>query len=764
MAGFRFTLSHEVLGDKVISEPDGWKGAKIIFERHPEFMSLVEYYEGSANGGFIFYGSDGRVDGGIDFIKEIEQTYGFDARIDITVEYTPDDILYQTLFEGQLDLSAKNELKDNRMQVPIIRDDFWAKFINRMETPVDLSSLVDLDGNAVDPVTPIELMLTPQRLRQIFHANYTNDNSTDGVRQYQIDPGEYGIIDFEHPIVDEINERFTYVNTSDPEVPFEMFAVEYAGSYRFQISIGASTTPLSVLGSQVPDIQVRFQINNDAPITLTKVANGTDGINGSSRFTYDATHVLTVNDQVRLYLENPGGSIRTFYINGGTFSTITVTADTVYDSTITQGYLIHDLIHGTLARYGLGTNPFYSEYLGGINTTARQYDDDGCFWNMGIFKGLQLRQYDLSEKPFFISFQQIWDGINPIANLGLGYEEIGGEQVIRIEEKAHFFEETQSIQIGNIREISSNYSQDYIFKSVKTGYKKWQSENASGIDDPQTKRTYATRLLKSGKEINLESDFIAASLAIETTRRKVKEKTADYKFDNDNFIIALRFENTSPSLYYPEVNENFNSVTGLLNSSTRYNLILTPMRNLLRWGNYLAGCLQSYTSSVFMFVAGEGNYDMSSDYDCPGGLQCQAVLCGNLSESGDITVSDIPDYLFLPNEYNITHSLRWDDLVTIRESRKQALGLSQTDSGYASFFINKLEYDIVKGEKTLSAMPKEYFPIRVIEQSYQMSGCATDMTSGGSGEDIDTCYRITEDELVRITEDGNIRIPEDCDG
>jgi hypothetical protein len=761
MAGFRFTLSHEVLGDKVISEPDGWKGAKIILERHPEFMSLVEYYEGAANGGFIFYGNDGRVDGGIDYIKEIEQTYGFDARIDITIEYSPDGFIYETLFEGQLDLSAKNELKDNRMQVPVIRDDFWAKFINRMDTPVDLSSLVDLDGNAVDPVTPIETLLTFQRLRQTYEGHHSQEETI----AYDIPDNQYGQIDFATETISEIDEKFNLPRLENSAVPSELFAVEYAGNYAFDIAI---YTAVGVIGSNATDsnLQIRIQINDNAATVLTQIGESS-GIDSWTKHVYNATVTLNKGDQIRLYFYNNNATGASYQFNwlAGVFhdSYMIVRADTVYPSTQAQGYLIHDLIHGVLARYGLGTNPFYSEYLGGEQTTARQYNSDGCFWNMGIFKGLQIRQYDLSEKPFFISFKQIWDGINPIANLGLGYEDIEGEQVIRIEEKAHFFNETTSFDIGNVREISSTYAGDHIFKTVKVGYRKWQSENSSGIDDPQSKRVYATRFLKTGKEINLESDFIAASLAIETARRKVKEKTADYKFDNDNFIIALRFESTSPSLYYPEANENFNSIAGLLNSSTRYNLILTPMRNLLRWGNYLAGCLQSYTSSVFRFVSGEGNYDMASDYDCPGGLPCQAVLCGNLSESGDITVSDITDYLFVPMEYTVSHSLRWDDFTTIREFRKNAIGLSQADSSFASFFINKLEYDLISGEQTLTAMPKRYFNIQVIEQEYQMSGCATDMTSGGSGEDIDTCYRITEDELVRITEDGNIRIPEDCE-
>lgn len=773
-----------------ISEPDGWKGAKIILERHSEFMSLIEYYEGAANGGFIFYGSDGVHNGGIDFIKGVEQAYGFDAELNITVEYSPDNLTYEQLFTGQLDLSAKNEMKDNRMQVPVIRDNFWSTFINRMDTPVDLSSLTDLDGNEVDPVGHVNVYLSSQKLR-------TEHYSFEKVGFLVSVPEDYYFFYSPDIIeIDELTEFSILPRVTNTVVPSYMFALEFDGACTFDICIEYSRTTIAGYDSPRTIYDWFFQKNDEAPIefsyqeetyTDASVYAGWDVPPVTSdvvtaKATFNQTIQFNNGDVIRIYLQHDGsttGHSITIWGQDGTpgdGSAIGASArpsgmdetptffriyqDTIHPATISEGYLIHDLFHGVLARLGLGTNPFYSEYLGSDQTTARQYEENGCFWNMAIFKGLQIRQYTLSEKPFFISFKQLWDGMNPIANLGLGYEVIDDVQVIRIEEKAHWFDITQSLQISNVREIGSNYDQNHIFKTIKTGYKKWQSENASGIDDPQTKHTYATRFLKTGKEINIESDFVAASLAVETTRRKVKEKTADYKFDNDNFIIALRTESASPSLFYPEVDENFTSITGLLNSSTRYNSILTPLRNLLRWGNYLAGCLQSYTGSLIKFVSGEGNYDMISDYDCAGGNECQAVLCGSIAENSDVRVSDITSYLFVPIEYPMTIPMSWADFTTIRASLKKSIGVSQTEASHAPFFINKFEYNLVEGKVTGSAWPKSYFNIQVIDIEKEMAGCASEVSGGGG---VETCFRITEDEFIRITEDGNNRVPEDCD-
>src|SRR5690606_28303370 len=154
-------------------------------------------------------------------------------------------------------------------------------------------------------------------------------------------------------------------------------------------------------------------------------------------------------------------------------------------------------------------------------------------------KGLQIRQYTLEEKPFFISMKDIWEGINPILNLGLGYEIIDETQVIRIEPKRHFIGSTRQVDFSNVRQIEDSYDQEYIFKAIKTGYKEWQTEGRSGLDARQPKHTYVTRIMSSGKDLDLESAFIAGSLAIEVTAMTTRKKADDYKHDNKNFIISL---------------------------------------------------------------------------------------------------------------------------------------------------------------------------------------------------------------------------------
>lgn len=806
---FRFTLTHDVLGSHEINEPDGWKDCKIKLERDKNFRSLVEYFDGD----FIFYGSNGVVDGGLDFIKEVEQAYGVDATIQILIEVSFDGFTYDNLFEGQLNLSGIQEMPDNKAQIPIIRDDFWAKFINRLETPVDLQSPVSLDEESINTFDSVSLNMTSQKVQQQFFGELSK-----GVIMGLDWPGTTDFngdnIQWSPDLItlDEIDERFSIPAALNPEIPVSIFTFEFGGDYRIQAFVlygllataAGVTTPIDFGGSS--DLRFYYQINDRAPVEFPFLSENVDiTVGGPSDDTgsfvnsgflnaarMDTTESLNAGDELRIYAIttgefSPGGASGVNFIIygkdnlqvdasnilgiglGGTINfgeidaisntRIEITAQTTYPNTNSFGFLLHDAAGQIADRIISREESFYSEFLGSTNTVYRQYYADGCGWKYALLKGLQLRLYSLIEKPFFLSFKQWWEGANPILCLGLGYETINGQQVIRVENLEDFYDASEtSLDISNVRQITRLYDQEQIFKTVKVGYKKWQAEDISGLDDPQTKHTYATRFQKVGKEFQIESDFIAASLAIETTRRKTKEKSADYKFDDETFIIALNpipvdvSPETSPDVtdYSPELDENFTSVSNLLNSETRYNLRITPARNLIRWIRYISGSLQSYLSSKFKFTSGEGNYDMVSD------MSNVSDGCDefkpSLAENEDIPVYADPLHLALA--YEIVIPLEWEDYLLIRENRKKAIGISQTTVNHAKFFIDTLEYELVKGVATIKAWPVTYFDIQVIESDTFMRDCQAVIT-----EVCEDAY-LTENSFELITEDGDCLILE----
>ncbi len=786
---FRFTLNNSVDGSLIISEPDGWTKSILKLERHEDYHSLIEYFTGS----FIFYGNNGDLNGGIDYILAIERAQGFEAIITILIEVSFDSgETYNTIFNGQLDLTGIQHIKDNKIEVPIIRNDFWTKFILRNEIPVAINSNDNLDGGSSATGDIVTLNLSSQIINQSMEddQDIRNDMGNDWTGtppsaspNIDFNQNQYVTFDLDKNIIDEITTRFHYGTNVTDDLPLPIFVLEFDGKYTIEISISITFknlqtggpvhyeyTSMSVLSATFQHaFRLYIQINDDAPIEIPYTSHSqavtpftsthtftptSPGLDAWDNFYYLDTLDLLRNDNIRIYFKVENAAKFYEQYNGVSAllfqpvilgvdnsniqwsdlvtnlpfqatgppasdpvipSFIKVKAGTLFKETQSESFFAHDVAFKVLDRILDNSLPLYSEYFGGSHTLGT-YSQDGCAQLFTLTRGLQLRQYSLSEKPFSISFKQFWGGMNPIFNLGLCYETISSNEVIRLEDKGHFYDKINiSVYIDNVRDIVREYDVSRIFNSVEIGYNKWQDQIISGLDDPQTKHTYATVIKKIKNNITLYSDFIAASLAIENTRRTNKVKSSDYKFDDDTFIIAVK--ETDPGIFFPELDENFDSVTNLLNSETRYNISLTPLRNLIRWYNYLSGCLQKYLSGSFKFTYGEGNFDMQSDYSGSADGICYNKISDNLAENGDLSLSynSLLGFLHLPDLFTITIDLSWEDYLAIRTNHKKAIGISQTTTGHKKFFIKSLEYTICESKAKIIAWSAEEFVIQIIQ-------------------------------------------------
>lgn len=759
---FRFTLSNTNLGSLVINEPGGWRDIEVVLTRHEEFHSLIE----SLDSDFIFYGRNNEVNGGSEFIKTALASYGINTKILLTIdrsyngyyydgEYIGYD--YEVFYTGLIDNESIEYLPNNKIKANIIRDDFWSKFISRLDTPVNVMSTEDLDGNAISAAEPITLTMPSQILRKNYDAVW-GENTDFTI--FNLNTDKYGAIDFAKESLREIEDKFVLLRTETPDKPPPLFTLKYAGDYDIDIFISASTA--FILGASIDsEVKAFIQFNDDAAIEMTRT-NVVD-VDSYTTFEYADTVTLTANSTITIYFWKDGSTVATQWGVYGT-SYMTIVGDTEYPETTCEAFLIHDLFDAIIKRIIGPTGSLYSELFGAYFTRARQYDDDGCYSKYAIAKGLHIRGYTLDEKDFAISFNQCWKGANPIFNLGLGYETIDGDQVIRIETKAHFYQHDDTLQIGNIPDPIKTYDKDRIFNKVEIGYAQWESEES--IDEIQTKLIYSTILERNGKTATIHSDFIAGGLTIEGTRRKKLEKGKDYRFDNNNFIFCLSQDYTSPDFIAADAQgEGFVLVDGFNNELTRYNVKITPARNLLRWANYLSIGLQDYPTSNYKFVSGEGNYNALTGLNdaCP---EDNAFGMFSVQENGEINIfGDSIDYtnnaMHRAELVAINAPLEFEDYEEIKNNRKYSIGISQQSTGFTSFFIKELRHRIFRGEVSITAWPKTPFEVDFIESEVTTPTCIPPFDDGIS-EVIETCYRITETGLTRHTEDGNNRIREDC--
>lgn len=855
---FRFLISHAILGSIEINEPDSWKESVLKLERHEEFHSLIEYFEGS----FILYGNNGIVNGGIDFVKEAEQI-GPDETITVDIDVTFDEITFSNVFNGQYKIVDLEELPNNKMRIPIIRDDFWAKFISRLDIPVNIKSSTNQDDEPVSPAENIIIELPSQKIRYVgdydwgdsytyyeendvfgdpmtglqfdwtvvntddlkkftipraniqigsiggrvtegsliglFEAPYSgdytidaqlimgrlDDNTFDVWYSDSNDPIMWAMKSTETNTADENRFTITTVNCGTDAIAIYTLNKTYRlvrgeqiaflarrGSPSFQNItvfgnqrlvwhnvVVASTGPLVLSGEQTIDavatstshILVKNQgdpsengiwITGAGSWTRPSYADTPEEINNIAVYVTlgdenadtawkqdNVVGAVDLDDQSWIFIIPSDERLRPFPCGMEVESFLRITADTTFAPSEGEAFLIHDVGAAITDRIIGQDDTFYSEHLGSPLTRARQYEEQGCGWTYGLLKGLQARQYTLSEKPYFQSFNQWWRGANPVLNLSLMYDVIDGQPVIRVEEKAFQYDDDISVYFSNVspENITRKYDNDRIFNKVEIGYTQWQAEDISGIDDPQTKKVYSDRFKKIGKTVQIHSEFIGASLAIETTRRKKREKSSDWKYDNETFIIALNpnevveSPDESPDLVHlsPELSEDFSSVANLVNSETRYNLRITVGRNFLRWQNYLQGALQSYLGSNFRFSWGEGNYDMTSVMDA--GCPDEEFNNQEFDEKGDIPVTS--DFLHLAHLYEIELPMDWSDYITIRDNRRKAIGVSLDAAGHVPMFIKSLDFRPVKGTATILAWAKEYLDLTVVADTTPMQEC-----------------------------------------
>jgi hypothetical protein len=728
---FRVTLSNDIEGSLVISEPGGWDDAKLKLERNEKFHSLVELYDQP----LTFYGQDISENGGIEFIRNIEQTQGIDAQIGILIEVSYDEgDTYETVVTNTLSVDTAKETDFYKLEMGVIRNGFWQNFMNRLTTPVDLLSPIDLDGGSRDVISQVTVQMSSQTVRETLRGSIAEPfryRVSTNIEFFQINNS-----------LDEISEIKVKYNLPSETVSslVNLFEAELNGVYNFDIQFELTESPsVGDIGISIPtDLEFYIRKNEDTPSIFSKTNftnGGTRSNPGFTRFTYSGSLNLVKGDFIYIYgdlvnnlnstivwgtdlSDYPGNPTHNFIVTFPTSaqgSFIRCLADTLYDDTETEGFLIHEAGNAITDRIICRDQTFYSEYLGNQNSQIVTYDDHGCGSNYALTRGLNIRGYSLADKPFFIDFQKYWDGINPLFNLGLGYETLPDSpelEVIRIEPKSYFYDKTQmSVTFDFVNNIERSYDVDSIFKAIEIGFNKWSAESVSGVDDPQTKHVYNTRFKTVGKEIKILSKFIGASLAIEQTRRNRVEQGKDWRLDEDVMIIAIN-PDVSPE-YQPELDENFSDVTGLLNADTRYNIRLSVARNFERWKNYFNGCLQWYVNlspeEDYKFASGEGNFDMVTtldETDCEGGGVSPEPA---LSEKQNIAVTD--DFLFMPIQYSFEHPLTWDEYKTIRDNRNLAIGVSRSNTGHKACFIQSLEYQITRGKGIFTVLLGENDPL-----------------------------------------------------
>lgn len=686
---FRFTFFNTALypAGVVVPAPLGWKDASISLERHKEYHSLIEYFKGS----FLWYGLARQV------IREVEDDQGPEAELRCLIEVTY-GAGFETVFDGLIDISQQEDIAKAgsfyKQQAPIIRDDFWAKFINRKSTPVDLEATVDLDGNARTPVNKIVLPLPSQVMRN--RSVWLGANGLSG--------SDVGVVNSERTAqiglsrdIGEIKDTYQIEFAERPnnlDGLINVIEVREQGDIVFDVTGTARIQANSTQNFDFSSAQISFFRVGQTETIFQTASESSNSIDRTFDLSGQKTLNAEIGDLIYIYVvwnvshEDVGPTTGNINFQFDIDLNIEAVQNSTMPDTSTDAYLIKDAAESILSKIVGRDSVVKSDVL--TNTCKRL---------RAIMRGKHVRGYNMSgnsnpdlNKEFFMKFDEWFEGASPLLFLGLGYTEVGGNPKIEIEPISDFYDPDFTVTFDNVSDLVRTYDQDKIFKAIEIGFQKWSSESESGIDDPQTKRNYRTKFATIGQELKILCKWLAASLAIERSRRNRVELGKDDR--NDEEIISICLTEYEGG-YTPEFSENFDSVTGLLNSDFRYNIRDSVARIVKRWQSFLQGCLQHTTGEKLYFASGEGNYSMRSllsSGDCE--VSPEDVGSG-LSEDQDIDVTT--DFIFIPKLYKCKVPMSWAKYKTIVATRKKAIGISRTTENHVAAFIMELDYKLVGG-------------------------------------------------------------------
>jgi len=565
-----------------IPEPYKWDSIQLVLKRDSMKHGFIDIITGN-DGGFP---NMEFTEKGFKILKDAFDNYGVDALVNFKIEFSCSDTdSLTTLYEGKVNFSMYREFcgdscgcmvgvdssseivawknrnnqkvnlrslksfdsdTDNldeyeNLGIPIVLPPKAIKFFNDWEIKGELSQTFSdtTFGPSATPGTSAFMYMALNWDRQNNTEIIISDNTPTSFCQYNKFTKEWseqyeGMIKFD-PI-----SKLDCTSVYDVKVDMEaVVSLSSANSYNIS---GLSSLRLAVLDKNGNTI--------GAPITLGSVnvyqASPTDTL--SIHTTVSVS--LKQTDRLYLYFVTNIEYLTFPFVNFDVNlvfaeAKLNISSTSYCEQTKADVFLVNEVMSRITEAYTNDKMRVYSDYFGRTDAKPYSSESNGCGGLECLTNGLQLRQFTMSDgsKPLFaMSMNELFEGLNPIHNIGMGLEDDPnrvGYKLVRVEPFIYFYKLDVIFTAKNISLLTREANTAEYITSVNIGYDKWEAERVNGIDEIQTKRSYRTALSSVRSAFERISKFIASGYAIEVTRREYGATTKDWRYDNDNFIICL---------------------------------------------------------------------------------------------------------------------------------------------------------------------------------------------------------------------------------
>lgn len=352
----------------------------------------------------------------------------------------------------------------------------------------------------------------------------------------------------------------------------------------------------------------------------------------------------------------------------------------------------------------------YSNYFGRTDSQPYIQEVDGegslaCITNGKFIRRLEAFRPNQPAQ-INISVKEIFDGLRPIHNIGMGLEadpSRPNNMILRIEHWKYFYQNTIVLYCEDIGKYEIESKEQEYYSQFEFGYEKWESESFNGIDEFLTKRTYRTDLSEVNNTLKMLSSFILSGYALEITRRKGGDNSDDWRYDDDVFMVALKRKSGDFSVELGGIT----SAENIIDPDTIYNFRYSPLRIALKW---LPEIMKSYrinnVANKITFTDGSGNYYAKGRHNTSFFQISNAVIKENQTINA----------LLMNNTANGLTTLRPErvlfdypiNIKLFKQIKSNPYGLISYSNGFESGvgWIEKLIYNPVESIGKFTLIPK----------------------------------------------------------
>jgi len=315
------------------------------------------------------------------------------------------------------------------------------------------------------------------------------------------------------------------------------------------------------------------------------------------------------------------------------------------------------------------------------------FDTGGCGANLVLVKGAWIRKLD---KDLHLSFDELFQNLSKVLNLGYGYEKVAGEWRIRVEPIEYFYNtnSSPSVVLSSIDKYSleKTVSLDFAYSSIQVGYKYKNKEyniTNAATQDFHTQRRYETPLVGIvKKELNLVSDFVTSGFAVAAQKKRLEVQTEDSNLDSEVFIVSLAGESSNESRQA----EGYTNVSGIFATNTVMNLDLSPTRNFLRHYSLVASVLQkTHSSEKIIFAGGERNTSLVTTTS----NTCQHQ--GSVSENADWDSKGVIELFFTNEKYTLKGVKGFSQLESILANPNSPIAFTDAKNKEVEGFVIRIQ-------------------------------------------------------------------------